>query len=88
MNARKRRMRKQMADGKKATTEGTANVIVAEDIDVDDGYEDVDEFNFFNIEVERGEASYDTFDEYKFHQSIHSISDEYIFNQSNKHVHP
>jgi hypothetical protein len=56
------------AGGNETVTEGTANVVIAGDI-VDD-YEDVDEFTFVNIGVEREEPSYDTFDEYKLWRSM------------------
>jgi hypothetical protein len=76
------------AGGNEPVTEGTANVVIVEEI-VDD-YEYVDEFTFINVGVEREEPSYDTFDEDKLYQSIRSTSneDECIFHHSSKHVNP
>jgi hypothetical protein len=76
------------AGGNETVTEVTDNVVIAGDI-VDD-YEDVDEFTFVNVGVEREEPSYDTFDEYKLYQATRSTEneDEYIFHQSSKHVNP
>jgi hypothetical protein len=62
------------AGGNETVTEGTANVVIADDI-VDD-YEDVDELTFINVGVEREEPSYDTFDEYKLYQATRSTDNE------------
>jgi hypothetical protein len=76
------------AGGNETVTEGTANVVIAEDIA--DDYKDVDEFTSINVGIEREEPSYDTFDEYKLYQATLSTAneDEYIFYQSSKLVNP